>query len=252
MKENYIIPKSALEHIEGSSLFYPCSGKDTLGALKLFSPYITDFWYTDIYYFGMCRGDRTPTPGDSRQYKFISREIKGPERAEMTTKYDEVKKEYYRDIEPCVVTEKYLHIPSGRIITFNLKRGFGEYTLRNFDKKLGVFYYRGDSGGEGGSGITWLDSKRIKLICSKLMDGGLIVTDGSNSSRNGKFNEFEKYHHPAENKPSPEEMIGSMKPMKGINGLTITCIGYAGERYGATLIWQIKKPDQKDGLSSLK
>lgn len=49
--------------------------------------------------------------------------------------------------------------------------------LDNLDR-MAVFFYRGDSDGEGGSGLKWFGSEIFHKILDKLMPGGLIVTDG--------------------------------------------------------------------------
>ena len=234
-----MIPQAVLEHIEGSSLFYPCSGRDTLGAVKLLAPYVNDFLFADTAYFTYNSQMKVPSPKDIPGFELISRKRTGPPRAEMTEKYDEVKKEYYHDIEPCIVTETYLHEPTGKTIHFRLKRGFAEYTFRHIENKIGVFYYRGDSLGEGGSGISWLGSKRLNMVCDKLIDGGLIVTDGSNGGRNHK--PLRKYHCHRDNEESREEMMKTLTPFFDNKGRRFTCVGYAGERYGPTFIWQVKK-----------
>lgn len=63
-------------------------------------------------------------------------------------------------------TEIYRHKQDG-IATFS--------TIEN----LSVFYLRGDSLGESGSGQMWFQESIFNLILDKLADGGLIVTDGS-------------------------------------------------------------------------
>lgn len=68
---------------------------------------------------------------------------------------------------------------------------YGEYGLggrysndRESEKKFAVFFYRGDSQGEGGSGFYWLSYKYIREVLNSIEDGGFLVTDGSNSSDN--------------------------------------------------------------------
>jgi len=46
--------------------------------------------------------------------------------------------------------------------------------------ELSVFFYRGDSTGEGGSDQRWLGPTLFNAVLAKLQTGGLIVTDGSN------------------------------------------------------------------------
>ena len=49
-------------------------------------------------------------------------------------------------------------------------------------KKFAVFFYRGDSQGEGGSGFYWLSNKYLSEVLQSIEDGGFLVTDGSNFS----------------------------------------------------------------------
>lgn len=42
----------------------------------------------------------------------------------------------------------------------------------------------------------------------------------------------------------PEEIIQSVKPFTDLMGCSFTCVGFAGHRYGPTLIWQMRKPSQ--------
>ena len=52
--------------------------------------------------------------------------------------------------------------------------------LATYDERLSVFVYRRDGNGEGGSGIQWLREPLLSQILGKLVDGGIIITDGSN------------------------------------------------------------------------
>jgi len=45
---------------------------------------------------------------------------------------------------------------------------------------ISVFFYRGDSPGEGGSGQWWFSPQLFKILTSKLVNGAIIVTDGNN------------------------------------------------------------------------
>lgn len=46
---------------------------------------------------------------------------------------------------------------------------------------IAVFFYRGDSRGEGGSGVYILGKKFFDILAKHLIDSSLIITDGSNS-----------------------------------------------------------------------
>ena len=44
-----------------------------------------------------------------------------------------------------------------------------------------LFFYRGDSRGEGGSGVYVLGKKFFDCLAERLIDGALVITDGHNS-----------------------------------------------------------------------
>lgn len=67
----------------------------------------------------------------------------------------------------------------------------GLLTLVDDMRSLSIFYYRGDSGGEGGSGQRVLGPVGFHCVLARLLNGGLICTDGSNlgycDRENGKY-----------------------------------------------------------------
>ena len=110
---------------------------------------------------------------------------------------------------------------------------------------MGVFFYRGDSCGEGGSGNLWLsDKEHVHEICEKLINKGLMVLDGSDGAYYHKkpYGEYcgfwkwkgEKFTNSSEIK----SVCGDFTDKKGNK---FTCVGYAGIRYGNTLMWQLSK-----------
>src|SRR4051794_18227136 len=70
--------------------------------------------------------------------------------------------------------------------------GFGQRAFQKEISSLGVFFYRGDSEGEGGSGFHWLRRQNLKVVLNKLISGGLLVTDGSNGGSR-RYRELCKY-----------------------------------------------------------
>ena len=64
--------------------------------------------------------------------------------------------------------------------TVNMHQADGLVALAKQVPDLSVFYYRNDSRGEGGSNQMWLEPVLFHYILERLMNGGLIVTDGSN------------------------------------------------------------------------
>lgn len=171
MSERFIITPETWLSVVDSTLFYPCAGQDFFTAINLFSPFVTDFWFVDRGYFSPGHQDtrlygmdapadqQLPLLGRKRNssYQFIEKCIVGPP----TWNRD------IRDIEPCILTETYLHRRSSRLIRIHRRRGYGVSAFEKEITSLGVFFYRGDSQGEGGSGNLWMYSKRINAICEK-------------------------------------------------------------------------------------
>jgi hypothetical protein len=254
MKDRLILDREILERINNSKLFYTCSGNDLKIPIELFSPYVTDFWFVDKGYFS--RGhDYTKdygldVPADKqrsvldadRQYKLLNTKINGPYNWPPDDKH----------ITPCILSETYRHIQSNREVTIHRRRGYGFFAFRNEKEidKLGVFFYRGDSSGEGGSGNLWLKPEHLDKVCNKLIDGGLIVSDGSDgcpwhrkSRKSNIYKELWKYCQ-KEVSQCPEELIKDMKSFTDHEGRRFSCIGYAGRKNGPTMIWQVHKNAQ--------
>lgn len=248
VSEGYIIGKEALRGMDDSTLFYPCSGNDLEVPVRLFSPHVTDFWFVDRGYFtpghqdtkgyGLDRpaDEVEPILGKNADYQLLRADIEGMPHWNL----------HNRDIEPCILTETYRHLPSGKTIKVRRRRGYGFSAFRNDIRQIGVFFYRGDSGGEGGSGNLWLKPDHIDEICAKLINGGLLVTDGSQqsartkSSPKAEYYPLAQYHGTRPRPKDPDEIVRTTKPFTDSKGRTFTCVGYAGERYGPTLIWQVK------------
>jgi len=239
--DKWIISEETLRSVENKTLFYPASAKDIQICIDIFSPYVTDFFFVDLSYFREISEHKRPVINHP-DYVMISRHTKGLLKARIEERYDSncIRYPY---IEPCTVTEKYFHIPSRKIIKVRKKRGFAEYTFDNEISELGVFFARGDSGngGDGGTGITWWDKKRFKAISDKLCDGGLICTDGSNYGCK-KTKEIWKNVWSRDTNYNPEELIKTYNPITDTQGRTFSCVGYAGHRYGPTIIFQMRNP----------
>ena len=241
-----ILNTKYLEKIKDTKLFYPCSGNDLHVPIELFSPYVTDFLFVD-------RGFFSPRHRDTVHYGFDAPADKQRPVLDGDTRYVLKKTKingppYWprekRDIIPCILSETYMHRASDREVRIHRRRGYGFSALRteNWIEALGVFFYRGDSQGEGGSGNHWLRGEHLEEVLTKLIPGGLLVLDGSDGSpykrRTGIYRELCKYTHNAPPQ-SPEELIASMNEITDEKGRHYNCVGYAGERYGPTMIWQV-------------
>jgi hypothetical protein len=244
-----------LEHLIDETLFYPCSGKDWETPLNLFAPYITDFWFVDCNYFlddaylsdweiqefGYMRpaDQQEPVLMEDGRYALLDVSIQGPPRWNPRK----------RHITPCILTETYHHLATGRSIRIHRRRGYGYSAIAREIDRLGVFFYRGDSQGEGGSGNTWLRSSNLERALCKLIDGGLVVSDGSDGRRYLRLTGTYKalYVH-EDNHRVPQlpaqALIAKRPPFRDKDHHRLfTCIGYAGERYGPTMIWQVHWPE---------
>ena len=91
----------------------------------------------------------------------------------------------------------------GKTVEINFAAGdsrkvFASLVAPKTEYDLAVFYYRGDSCGEGGSGICWLSEQCCDSIATGMLSTvlnalhlpGLIVTDGSNG-----HDGFRKFHN---------------------------------------------------------
>jgi hypothetical protein len=240
------VDRSALEKIKGTTLFYPCSGADLITPIRLFAPYVQDFWFVDRGYFRSGHQDtrhygfdrsadrhRPVLEGDPN-YRLLGVRIEGN---------NDLSK-YHDDIDPCVRTEEYEHLPTGSMITVNKRRGYGFSAFRNVMSTIGVFFYRGDSQGEGGSGNHWLKKEHIREVLAKLSDNGLMVLDGSDGLpyRRKTFGEYSSFwRYQDDNFTSQQEIKERCKSFRDTRGNAFECVGFAGRRYGNTLVWQLQR-----------
>lgn len=140
------------------ALFYPCCGRDKEDAIRMFGPHVSACHFADA--FRDIRpshpdGTRTPAP-EAHELPGIGNVVLGP------TSLRERVEDGIRIVE------------HGRD---------GLLTLLEEVGPLAVFYYRGDSQGEGGSGTWWLGPVLRDVVLSRMLDRGLICTDGSNGDK---------------------------------------------------------------------
>lgn len=112
--------------------------------------------------------------------------------------------------------------------------------MDRFDDPIGVFFHRGDSGptdnpSEGSSGSNWLSKAWLEPVIKRLVNGGLIVTDGSCGK---EYPGFCRFHEQQE--MDGLEAVAQSQAFTD-NGVQFKCVGFAGMRYGPTLIWQVMK-----------
>ncbi len=244
-----IFDAAALRPIAGTTLFYPCSGDDLSLPLTVFSPYCDDFWFVDIGYFHE-HPPRRPKPILSVEegYELLNASMQLAALPEEEWSDDPK----YQGRAPEILTETYVELDTGRQVRVHRHRRRGPSAMRRQIDRLGVFFYRGDSA-EGGSGTLWLTVREwhrrkrrrrwlIHEVLDKLIDGGLIVTDGSMClGAHSPYRELRRLHGNVS--ISSEQAIGLGQPFADDQGRTFHCIGCLGQHYhyGPTMVWQVQK-----------
>jgi len=198
-----MIEKKLLEPIVGTALLYPCCGNDLETPIRLFGSSVSDFFFVDIR--------RPKLPRNLRTFAV--------------------------QVGPPVSTEVGTFLNTERDNRFQIHRltGRGEDSFSGLPK-IGVFFHRGDTlaDGEGSSGVPWLGREWLTRILGVLVPGGFLVTDGSNCPQDGPPELKEFYW----NSKMGEAAASKAKPFNFLER-NFTCVGYAGDRYGPTLIWRI-------------
>lgn len=87
------------------------------------------------------------------------------------------------------------HKPNGGVCLIIKHQKDGLLTLIEDVRAVAIFFYRGDSQGEGGSGQWVLGPGPVAfhVLLARLLDGGLICTDGSNC---GYYDDFTDRYAP--------------------------------------------------------
>lgn len=165
---------------------YPCAGFDIVDPIRAFGDWFDTFVFVDITYrFDYFRMpallDWDEVPASVQLEGLAVDRIRMVERGQRR----------HREIEPAWRRTRHRNPCTGRIIDVVFRRGFGQYALHELrDGMLGMFLHRGDSAGEGGSGICFLGNHRMShpplsmlldVIKRKMETPALIASDGSNT-----------------------------------------------------------------------
>lgn len=243
---DYVIDDRALGAVAGSPLFYPSSGRDVTMPTKIFGTTCQDLHFADIGYFS----DQASRWGGQDPTTEIDAQLRGTtERLVNIPPSDWVSDPKYAGIQPRIRSQNFVDNASGANFRIHLHRRRGPTAMRKELDKIGVFFYRRDSD-EGGSGTKWLTidkwpkTKRRRWlvfeVLDKLMDGGLIVTDGSmcKGSRN-------PYRYFRELVPRGATSAAAVKdlipPFSDGLGRSFSCVGAICDQLGRALIWQVNR-----------
>lgn len=178
----------SLMSYNGKVFLYPCAGLDIVQPITEFGMQFDTMLFVDL---GYQFGDSFHIPRiDGWNELDKSVHIEGPKVSSL--KVFQSGKHCRKEIEPAWRRSLYQHTQSGRHINIVFRRGFGQYALQEIaNGTLGMFLHRGDSQGEGGSGVLYLSNRKMKhaplsnllnTIKSKLALPALIGSDGSNTS----------------------------------------------------------------------
>jgi hypothetical protein len=200
-----MLQQDQLKPILGTSLLYPCCGDDLEEPLRLFGSSVSDFFFVDT------RSRPPDLPGNLKEFAVpVARPFSSR-------------------------SQSFQDLATDNIYRLNRWTRRGESAFDSVSK-LGVFFHRGDTlaAGEGSSGVPWLGRYWLGRILDKLVVGGFIVTDGSNCPLDGP-QEMRRHYW----KSNIGADAVSMARDFTYQHRNFTCLGYAGEGYGPTLIWQV-------------
>lgn len=216
------IEAEALTRMPRGSLFYPSAGRDIETPIAMFHAHVERFWFVDTTY----------DTEDTRSLPRLPDQFQVVDEKSLTASGTTIRR--HERFELQVFSRKVVTRDSGRTFDVGFCRGRGYDAFRSLIvepvRTLSVFFHRGDSAGEGGSGFNWLKRKRLKNVLSVLPANGLVCSDGSVS-----IPELSEFHRKLE---VGSEARMDAKPFS-FQGREFNCVGYAGERYGPTLIWQV-------------
>ncbi len=207
------------------ALFYPCAGRDIDTPIKAFASIIDEFWFIDTsrrVYQRPLLPSRTPRDSVNTTTSILS------------------------GTDFSVITHQYKFLPFNKTIDVNLVTGDGIIAfsrLFHSDKaarELSVFFHRGDSRGEGGSDVYWLNSvdgegnpnDLLGRVLNTLASPGIICTDGSNATE-----VLSKYFDDRDASPNAHVTLEDIT----LFGSTLSPISTLDSRYGQTIVWEVSR-----------
>ncbi len=240
--------------LRGTCLYYPCAWHDWRAPVQLFLPWVSSFWMVD-----QCYSDDTirhhifPLSRLHLQVVEIHREELAltPELLEAIPDFEAR--------HPFVTTAGFKRPSTNETFSVRWCKNDARAAFRSLAEPIGVFFYRGDSDGEGGSSIPWLSDRgqrryhrenpgMMAEVLHHLVDGGLIVTDGGNMYPGGvraedePYLELQRFH--GDRKIDPAAAQREVASFQDREGRSFRCIGFLdrdGFGWGPTLVWQVRK-----------
>lgn len=127
-----------------------------------------------------------------------------------------------------------------------LVAGKGVSVMRHFLPEIAVFFYRGDSMGESGSGNLWLGNRLFPQLVARLQREAWVVTDGSNGSMSGALRRLSRFLDARD--LDPEQVLAGLSAFTSRSAhfggpVRFTPVEVLGERYGPTVAWRVQRLD---------
>lgn len=220
-------------------LFYPCCGEDTSDPIRLFIDTVSEYHFVDIAMIPPVRNLPSTgswnRPADARHGYGQQR---GSQPAGLLGRFitswcvDESSDGVVHSLNMLGETERHVAI--------HCHMADGEEVFSRLPS-LSVFFYRGDSPGDGGSGVGWLGDRLVDQILDKLADGGLIVTDGSRAS-DLCHGIWPIWSHSQRDYGLAHYSRAELRPPRiefEYRGRVFKLIGDCGYRYGTVYAWQV-------------
>lgn len=255
------LPEQALASVASKALFYPHSGRDVLTPVRIFAPFVSDFWFCDLNYFPASRpaDQARPVLDQCGDYRLIGTEVVGAPGADLDRRTSPTGKTYLW-IDPARLSETYEHLASGRTFRVHRRRGFAYTAFVTEDIDLGVFFYRRDSseGGDprGQASGAWLTNVRYRKsprgrflgeVLERVPHEGLMVTDGvrmENEQTRAIYGSLRQF---IQSDIGGREALDASRPFADREGRTFQPVGHTNRGYGPTLAWQIARPGGECG-----
>lgn len=234
--------------VPGGCLYYPCCGGDLFVPIRLFKDTINEFHFVDIDPIILAHNEE-------KSSRFSNNIFPTNEVVQHTSHDVEVLKQdlFHKMIDDLKVISDNINMPkviyikkdTWEVEVNKVVRKVHIYrhkmdallTLQGIEK-IAVFYYYGDSQEEGGSGQWWLGPKIMNMVLERLVDGGIIVTDGSNPDPNRtQSGNKQLWEHPRKLKNNPLVYTTKFE----YNGREFIPIGELRQRSRPTYAWQVKR-----------
>jgi hypothetical protein len=136
--------------------FYPCSGDDDRDAVSFFHSMVSEFYFSD-------------------PFRPLRRSL---ERDTSPSKRDTVIVEGIGNVVNHIGAFRSFNRNGQSFVSYQKD---GVLTLLDHLPFISIFYYRGDSSGEGGSDQHWGGPVLLDLVLSRILNGGIICCDESNA-----------------------------------------------------------------------